>query len=153
MGKTWSPGRVLVKFPKGHPQFGLEVLMRRQRVGEILDDVAAGAPLTEAEMAEMSRDEQTRWAVEQAERNIAEFAELLVEWNFALPEVDPDTGKVVDAPVPATVDGVKLLDEETFRAIQDAYKSVTRLVAPPLPQPSDGGEQSEAALTLPQEPL
>lgn len=142
---TWSPGKIRLVFPEGHPQHGLEVVMRRQRIGEVLTDLTAGAPPSDEEFAAMSRDERAKYALERSQRNIEEFAGLVVSWNFAADE----TSEVL----PVTADSVLLLDDGTFEALQDAYRAATRKVAPPLPQPSDGGEPSEEELTLPQEPL
>lgn len=144
MGKTWSSGRIIIDFPPGHTQHGLEVVMRRQRIGEVLDSLA-DRPKTDAELAAMTPDEIAIWGTERSERNIAEFAELVIGWNF-----DPwELGE----PIEISSRSVKLLDQNTYDAIQDAYTEATRRVAPPLPEPSDGGEPSEAALMLPQEPL
>jgi hypothetical protein len=141
---TWSPGRIRLVFPEGHPQHGLEVVMRRQRIGEVLTDLIAAPPRTEDELAAMTRDERAAYAVALSERNIAEFASLVVGWNF----VDDD-----GEPVLPSAAGVMLLDQQAFESIQTAYTEATRRVSPPLPPPSDDGEPSEAALTLPMEPL
>lgn len=117
--------------------------MRRQRIAEVLTDLTANTPPTDAEFEALTPQERAAYAVALSERNIAEFAGLVVEWNF----VDND------APVPVSVDGVKMLDQQAFEAIQAAYIEATRKVSPPLPQPSPAGEPSEAALTLPMEPL
>lgn len=118
--------------------------MRRQRIGEVLGGLV-DRPKTQEELEAMDPDELVIWGSERSERNIAEFAELIVEWNF-----DPyDTGEAIAI----DADGVKLLDQDTYDAIQDAYTAATRKVAPPLPQPSDDGEPSPVALMLPQEPL
>lgn len=153
MGKTWSAGRVVIDFPQGHPQHGLEVVMRRRRIGEVLDDLTAPPPKSREELTAMTREEQQAYTAQMSSDSIAELAGLIVDWNFAVPVKDEETGAWVDTPVPLGPDGVLLMDDDTFTAIQDAYRTATTRVAPPLPEPSDAGEPSEAALMLPQEPL
>jgi hypothetical protein len=141
---TWSPGRIRLVFPVGHPQHGLEVVMRRQRIGEILGDLAEAATgPTDEDFNAMPARERAANALKLSERNIVEFAGLVAEWNFAEDGI----------PVPIDVEGVKRLDQQAFEAIQAAYAEATRKASPPLPQPSPNGEQSEAVLSLPQEPL
>lgn len=118
--------------------------MRRQRIGEVLSDLSAPPPPTDEQFERMTREEKAAYALDRSERNIAEFAGLVVEWNFA-----GDDGEVL----PITSDSVMLLDQQAFESIQNAYAEATRRVAPPLPRPSPAGELSEEALTLPQEPL
>lgn len=153
MGKTWSAGRIVICFPEGHEQHGLEVVMRRQRIGEVISGLNVAPPPTRDDFNAMPRDEAQAALARITENNLREFAELLVDWNFAVPVKDEKTGKWVDRPVPVGLEGARELDDDTFSAIQDAYLQATKRVAPPLPQPSDGGEPSEAALKLPQEPL
>lgn len=118
--------------------------MRRQRIGEVLAGLV-DRPKTDDELAAMTPDEIAAWGTARSEANISEFADLIEEWNF-----DPfDTG----TPIAIDAGSVKLLDQQTYDAIGDAYAEATRKVSPPLPQPSDGGESSAVALTLPQEPL
>jgi hypothetical protein len=153
VGKTWSAGRIIIGFPAGHPQHGLEVVMRRRRIGEVLNDLAEPAPKTREELEAMDRAEQAAELARLSQANLEEYASLIVDWNFAVPVKDERTGKYVDQPVPVGVDGLLQMDDDTFTAIQEAYTTATRRVAPPLPEPSGGGEPSEEALMLPQEPL
>lgn len=118
--------------------------MRRKRIGEVLSGLADGLPPSDEEFARMSREAQAEYALQRSERNIAEFASMVTEWNFT-----DDDGQ----PVPITPEGVKLLDNQAYEAIEAAYDEATRKVPRPLPQPSPVGEPSEVALSLPQEPL
>jgi hypothetical protein len=141
---TWSPGRIRIVWPEGHPQYGLEVVMRRQQLGEVINSLV-DPPRTREELERMTPKEVAEWSIARSERNLKDFAELVVSWNF-----DPyDTGE----PIPVTVESVKLLDQATYDAIDEAYTAAVRRVAPPLPQPSPDGEPSGEELTLPQEPL
>lgn len=118
--------------------------MRRQRIGEVLSSLV-DRPKTTDELTAMTPDEIAAWGTARSEANISEMADLIVEWNF-----DPyDLG----TPIAIGADSVKLLDQQTYEAIGDAYAEATRKVSPPLPQPSPAGESSGVALTLPQEPL
>lgn len=149
----WSLGRILIKFPPGHPQHGLEVLMRRRLVRE---------PNPEEEFEWLTEEEES--ALTQAEKRAylerltvfrcEQFARYLIRWNFTEPEYDEDgveTG--IEKPVPPTAEGVGRLDAATLAALWLAYNSEVTTVAPPLSQPSDGGERSEVESTLSQETL
>lgn len=153
MGKTWSAGRIIIGFPEGHPQHGLEVVMRRRGIGEVLADLTSPPPKSREELQAMPREEVNAELLRISEQNMAEIADLVVDWNFAVTVKDEKTGKWVDRAVQVSLEGIRLMDDDTFAAIQDGYTEATRRVAPPLPQPSDGGEPSEVELKLPQEPL
>jgi hypothetical protein len=141
---TWSPGRIRLVWPEGHPQHGLEVVMRRQRIGEVIHSLA-DPPKSQEELAAMTPAEVAAWGIERSERSLAEYASLIVEWNF-----DPYGD---GAPIPIDVAGIKLLDQDTYDAIDNAYTAAVRRVSPPLPQPSPDGAQLAEELTLPMEPL
>lgn len=153
MGKTWSAGRIIIDFPEGHPQHGLEVVMRRRRIREVLDDLTVPPPKSREELAELSGEEQQAYVAQLTANAVGELIELVVDWNFAVPVKDEKTGAWVDKPQPVSIESAMLMDDDTFNAIQDAYRLATTRVAPPLPEPSDAGEPSEEALMLPQEPL
>lgn len=80
---------------------------------------------------------------EETRKVFREFAEVLVSWNL---EDDDDT------PIPCTYESFMAQDPAFVKSIMDAYGEHVAGVAPPLPQPSPGGEPSPEA-SIPMEPL
>jgi hypothetical protein len=153
VGGSWSLGRVWLKFPEGHPQHGLEVLMRRRLMrepeGEEVFDY-----LTDEQYEALPQRERQTYLVAQTEHRCKEFARLLIKWNLTEKVYDDDgeeTGEEIR--IPPTAEGVGHLDPATFVTLWDAYNDAVLVVAPPLQRRSDDGEPSEEALTLPQESL
>ena len=75
-------------------------------------------------------------SIEDVDRVLATFAEVLVAWNLE----DDD-----DVPVPANLDGLKGQDQEFVFSIVMSYVDAVSGVSAPLEQPSPGGEPSLAA--------
>jgi hypothetical protein len=153
MAGSWALGRIWLKFPPGHPQHGLEVLMRRRLMREAEPDEEFDW-LTDEQFEALTQKDRRAYLAAQVEHRCREFARLLIKWNFDEPVYDDEgdeTGERIK--VPPTAEGVGRLDPETFAALWTAYNEATTVVPPPLSQPSDAGEPSAEELTLPQEPL
>lgn len=119
-------GRVILEWPEDHELHGLEVVCKRQTLGEALaewadDDVDAAAwdALTRDQRAERTR------------RNAAKIADLIVEWNFEDAKGQPV--KPTAAGVLAHCDGLMISEMRT------AYNTAISRVAPPLPTSSGPG--------------
>lgn len=155
MAGSWALGRILLRFPEGHPMHGLEVLMRRRLMREPeIDEYFEW--LSDEQLEELSDGAKREYAEALTEHRCAQFARLLIRWNFTeIVETEGPNGEIVETEVkvPPTAEGVGRLDVETFTALWLAYDEATTRVAPPLPQRSDDGERSEVESTLPQESL
>jgi hypothetical protein len=78
--------------------------------------------------------------IDQSLKLFEAFAAVLVEWNVEEPE---------GVPVPATLHGLRSLDFPFVLRIILAWMDAVARVAPPLEQPSAGGELSlEASLPM-----
>jgi hypothetical protein len=139
MGNVWAPGVATLYWPEGHYLHGLEIVMRRRPLGEVLDlwrefgsdDQRLLRDMTPAERADSMQD------------SVEKLAKLVEEWNA----VDRKTRE----PIEPTVEG--LLATLGFDDVDDvwtAYRDATTRVAPPLPPSSaDGSPSAEAELQLP----
>lgn len=133
--------------------------MRRQTVQDTLDALDRAAAdksedVTDEQFAAMTTAERTAHNARRTWSRLEQFAEYLLSWNFVAEVEDPETGEMIKQPVPATAAGLAQLDDTSLIELRAAYdKATAPRVAPPLPQPSNGGEPSEAVLELPMEPL
>lgn len=126
MGELWQRGRVNLTWSPGHELHGLEVVMRRQPFGQVLDewetsdsDASGWLEASLKERAARSRD------------GAAHIVGLIISWNLA-----DEKG----APVPITTDGLlSVCDFEMIEDMKAAYLEATRRVSPPLPPSSGDG--------------
>jgi hypothetical protein len=120
---------------------GLEVRARSMSVGALLDtgeglDAIANMPDL-AELEKLPQAEQARRAVPLMRRSTAlyeVFAEHLVSWNY-----EDEHGQ----PVPATLDGLRTLDQAHAQAIIGAWRRAVSAVPPDSAPTSNGGKPSE----------
>lgn len=141
---VWMPGTVTLEWSAGHYLHGLEIVMRRKSLGEVIDQwTALGAEMDETKWSALPLAERAAKLRTSAE----DLAALIVEWNGA----DRRTGE----PIAPDADGVcRLLTFDDIEDVWTAYRERTTRVSPPLPQSSDDGSASEAqVLELPTEPL
>jgi hypothetical protein len=124
------PSRFIIRF-EDRP--GLEVVMRKLSVGELLDMAGLADAFTGGKATG-----------EQAAVMFGLFASRLVEWN-----IDGDD----DEPVPATVDGARSLDPELFADILNGWMSGMMQAPKASPSPSEPGLIPEEAESLPMAPL
>jgi hypothetical protein len=115
MGFKAGPRTVTVRFGEGHPFHGAEARVRLMSFGE-------WETIAEAEQA----GEQSA---------MEEFAKRLVSWNLT----DED-----DQEIPATGEGLRLVDVQLVVALKNAWIQSLNGVhdADPLPQSSPSGEPS-----------
>ncbi len=116
-------------FEQPHDLAGLEVVMRRPRMRDLLDAdsfLATGA----------QRDESTVRAIET-------LAEAIESWNL-----EDDDGE----PVEPSLDVLKDLDPDFTLGLVQAWTGQFRAVTPPLERPSPAGEPFPEA-SLPMEVL
>ena len=141
----WQLGRIVLEWREPGPMQGLEIVMRRRPLGEVIEKVWL--------VDDPDRDDERRWSeltwAERAERartSAANIVELVVSWN-----IDGGDGE----PAPVTAETLlQACDFDAINSIWEKYGEATTRVAPPLPSSSGGGEPSEeTALQLPTEPL
>lgn len=132
-------GRVILEWPEDHELHGLEVVMRRRPLGEVMDAWAAGD-----EVESIPWDDRTRKQhVEFNRRSVADLASLLVSWNLeddrgqpiVLPDLD-GTDEALDARVAVLL---QHCDAPMITDMRTAYNTALIRVAPPLPQSSEPG--------------
>jgi hypothetical protein len=99
----------------------------------------------EARARRMSFGEWEEIAESDEDNAVAEFGKRLVSWNLT----DDD-----DQPIPATPEGMRMVDTSLLTALKNAWvQSITGVHgADPLPQSSPSGEPSQV-VSIPMEPL
>jgi hypothetical protein len=120
---------------------GLEVYARGMSVGALLDtgeglDAIANMP-DPAELEKLPQAEQARRAAPLMRRSTAlyeVFAQHLVSWNY-----EDEHGQ----PVPATLDGLRTLDQAHAQAIIRAWREAVAAVPPASSPTSNAGAPSE----------
>lgn len=126
MAETWQRGRIVLEWPPGHDLHGLEIVMRRQPFGQVIDDWMADGD------GKASWDDLT--PKQRAERSTATSTGLvaqIISWNL---------GDAKGNPVPVSVDGLLgECDSVMINQIQLAYSTETNRLPPPLPESSDDG--------------
>lgn len=135
----WQRGRVNLTWSEAHQLHGLEVVMRRQPFGEIIDEWLAEGD-DRRDWDELSPKER---AV-RSQKNAAEVGALIVSWNLA-----DDDGLPV---TPSVENLLAHCDSSMINDMREAYTAATARVAPPLPPSSDDGPPGEWDLP-PQETL
>lgn len=127
MGYEAGVRAITIKFDTGHPYHGAEARVRGMSIGEYM--AATGLDGSDGDNAAAS---------------MQRFSERLISWNLT----------VDGAPVPATPDGVKEIDQGLARALQNAYVEAIIGVhrSDPLPETSPSGEPSPE-VSIPMEPL
>jgi hypothetical protein len=126
MAELWQRGKITLVWSEGHDLHGLEIVMRRRALGEIIQGWQEEGN-DDRPWSEMSGPEKAA----QARRNAAYLAGLIVSWNLA-----GDDG----APVAPTVEGLlRACDDDMIADMRTAYLEATLRVAPPLPASSDAG--------------
>lgn len=118
-------GRVILEWPEDHELHGLEVVCKRQPLGEVIAEWADD--IDDTTWDAMTRDQRT----ERTRANAAKLADLIVEWNFE--DAKGQTVKPTAAGVLAHCDGLMISDMRT------AYNTAISRVAPPLPTSSGPG--------------
>jgi hypothetical protein len=118
----------------GEQYEGLEVRCRRPTIGDILDL---------ARLRTVTADATEAAVMAKVDGLMARMASLITAWNL----VGED-----DEPVPVTAETVAGQDYEFVLAIAGAIGAGGAGVAPPLPQPSEGGVPSLEA-SIPMETL
>jgi hypothetical protein len=118
MGYNASVSKVNIRFTDGHKFHGAEATLHGMAFGEYTAATGLDGGEGEDVAASMKR-----------------FADNLISWNL-------EDGK--GQPIPATVDGLKQVDQALARALQNAYVEALIGVhdADPLPQSSPSGGPS-----------
>jgi hypothetical protein len=129
-------GRIILEWPEGHDLHGLEVVMRRRPLGEVMDAWA-----TADELESIPWDDRTKEQhIELNRRNVAELAGMLVSWNF-----EDQRGRPVVLPE-ALERRVEVLlrhcDAPMITDMRTAYNTALIRVAPPLPPSSAPGPEA-----------
>lgn len=151
MAELWQRGRVTLVWSPGHDMHGLEIVMRRQPFGEVLDDWAAEGEEGRRAWAELT----TAQRIESSRRSAVALGRLIVSWNLADDDGQPvvlparDGTDEVDAVRGAIV--LQHCDSAMMQDMRDAYVGATLRVSPPLSASSDAGPAPELEAGVPEE--
>lgn len=133
---TWTPGTVTLAWPEGHYLCGLELVMRRRSVADLLAiwrEAADEGSVPDDRPALVKR-------ADNFEETVALLAPLIVSWT---------------GPGEPTVDTLlATFGPEDIDDVWSAYNDATSRVSRPLPSSSGDGQPSEAPeFDLPTVPL
>lgn len=130
MAEVWQRGRVTLKWSPEHELHGLEVVMRRQPFGQVINDWMAEGE-GKAPWDDLTPKQRAERSTEAAEDLVAQ----IISWNFG-----DDDGN----PVPVSVDGLLgECDSVMINQMQLAYSEATTRMPPPLSLSSDDGPPGE----------
>jgi hypothetical protein len=131
---------------------GLEVVMRRATIGDLLDLQGLGVDPGMSPAAAMGLPEDVIRAI------FGTFARFLVSWNVE-DDVAGEDGSLATVPVPPTLEGVLTQEQDFIFMILANYQKHILSVAPPLPAGSGNGATppgpppAPAGMEIPMTPL